>query len=195
MRNALAVAGWGHISAIVILWSTLSAVRVAAQTTAADLAAALDIPAADIISVQVTPLPDSFAVGSNFRVTSTWGANLGPHAGATLMVLSTGKAGRGKSTGLRPTFSRHGFRQQWPRSFFDRVVRRSGCPVDQSPNVFDAVIVTVQPRVPAGATGLQFDHNFLTSEYPEWVCGSFNDRRRCPRRSGGKSWTRFTPTR
>lgn len=42
--------------------------------------------------------------------------------------------------------------------------------------MFDPAVLKVQLRVPAGATGLRFDHNFLTSEYPERRCSAFNDR-------------------
>jgi hypothetical protein len=176
MREGLVVAGRRHLSAIVILLSTLSPAHAAAQTTAVDLAAALDIPAADIISVAVTPLPDSFAVGSNFRVTPTWGATLVPHAGSTLMVISTGKAAAANHPGFVPPSPGTNFADSALDPFSNVSFAAPGCPVDQSPNVFDAVILTVQLRVPAGAAGLRFDHNFQTSEYPEWVCGSFNDR-------------------
>jgi hypothetical protein len=176
MRKGLVVAGRRHLWAIVILLSALSPARAAAQTTAADLAAALDIPAADIISVAVTPLPDSFAVGSNFRVTPTWGATLMPHAGSTLMVLSTGKAAAANQPGFVPPSPGTNFADGALDPFSNVSFAAPGCPVDQSPNVFDAVILTVQLRVPVGAAGLRFDHNFQTSEYPEWVCGSFNDR-------------------
>jgi hypothetical protein len=42
--------------------------------------------------------------------------------------------------------------------------------------VSDLTILHVQLHVPANATAFKFDYNFFSSEYPEWVCNSFNDR-------------------
>jgi hypothetical protein len=49
----------------------------------------------------------------------------------------------------------------------------AGCPGASSIN--DAIGVKLQIKVPANAQGLQFDFDFYSGEWPEWVCSEFND--------------------
>src|SRR5579859_7881272 len=49
----------------------------------------------------------------------------------------------------------------------------AGCTNDKS--VFDAIGVKLQIKVPANAQGLQFDFDFYSGEWPEYVCTNFND--------------------
>ena len=41
--------------------------------------------------------------------------------------------------------------------------------------VFDAIGVNLKVKVPANAQGFQFDFDFYSSEWPEYVCTDFND--------------------
>jgi hypothetical protein len=49
----------------------------------------------------------------------------------------------------------------------------SGCPGATA--VFDAIGVNLQIKVPANAQGIQFDFDFYSGEWPEWVCSAYND--------------------
>jgi hypothetical protein len=45
-----------------------------------------------------------------------------------------------------------------------------------SPIVADAVGVTLQIKVPKNVAGLSFDFDFYSSEWPEYVCSTYNDQ-------------------
>jgi hypothetical protein len=49
----------------------------------------------------------------------------------------------------------------------------TGCP--NAKVVYDAIGVTLQILVPANAQGLQFDFDFYSGEWPEYVCTGYND--------------------
>ena len=44
-----------------------------------------------------------------------------------------------------------------------------------SPNVNDVIDLKLTIKVPANAKGISFDFNFLSGEWPEYVCTTFND--------------------
>jgi hypothetical protein len=48
-----------------------------------------------------------------------------------------------------------------------------GCPIDS--DVYDPIALTVTIKVPLNAKGFQFDFNFGSGEWPEWVCSHYND--------------------
>jgi hypothetical protein len=49
----------------------------------------------------------------------------------------------------------------------------SGCQQDNKVN--DMVDVKLTLKAPSDASGIQFDFNFWSSEWPNWVCSNFND--------------------
>lgn len=51
----------------------------------------------------------------------------------------------------------------------------AGCPSQTGIGVNDASSLTLQVKTPANAQGLQFDFDFYSSEWPEYVCTNFND--------------------
>ena len=48
-----------------------------------------------------------------------------------------------------------------------------GCPINSDVNDVSTVKLTI--KVPNNAKGLQFDFNFFSGEWPQWVCTDFND--------------------
>lgn len=50
-----------------------------------------------------------------------------------------------------------------------------GCPDPWSNEAHDAQMLTVRVRVPTNARSFSLKFNFLSAEYPEWVCSAFND--------------------
>lgn len=157
----------------VTLLTTVGVASAHAQPTPTELAAAIDLPAADIVNAGLDPLPSLQT--SNVRVTDGWGSNVVPRAGITLAALSTGIAATvgDVNPGFVSPFPGTNFGRSQASPFPDSST--PGCPADGS-TVYDLVVLTVQLRVPAGATALRFDHNFMTSEYPTYVCGTHNDR-------------------
>jgi hypothetical protein len=143
--------------------------------TAQQFAVAIDIPAADIVSAQwVAPS----AIQARRVVTSFGVANL-PKAGANLGVLSTGTAATPSMPGWVNPEEGTNFNITVANPYPDPAVYPAECQRDPSVNAHDVVELRLQLQVPAHAIGLSFDFNFLTSEYPEWICtatGSYMDR-------------------
>lgn len=111
------------------------------------------------------PAPEQHGILPKF------GASLRPRQGAALGILSSGvareengsnvlfKKGQAMSgSGVAPP----GF----PKP-------AAGCPIDK--RVFDVATVKIQLRAPMNAKGVSFDFNFLSGEWPEWVCTPYND--------------------
>lgn len=48
-----------------------------------------------------------------------------------------------------------------------------GC--EQDRNVFDTIAVVLELKAPANAAGIKFDFNFLSGEWPAYICSEFND--------------------
>ena len=161
---------------VACLWALLVPCSAWAQTTPAELANAIDIPSADIQSVSFANGSAEFLSLPNKRTATRWGVTLLPHAGQTFAVLSTGKAAAANDVGFVAPAPGTDFGLTSVNPFPTVSVSNPACPGDLSGNVHDSVVLQIELRVPIGATGLRFDHVFLTSEYPESLCSSTNDR-------------------
>ena len=140
--------------------------------TAQQFAAAIDIPAADVVSAQwITPSRDQAR-----RVVSSFGTQNLPKAGANLGVISTGVAATPSMPGWVNPENGTDFNTTVPNPYPDPAVYPSQCPRQPNTQAHDLVELNLQLRVPAHVIGLGFDFNFLTSEYPEWVCTQYVDR-------------------
>lgn len=51
----------------------------------------------------------------------------------------------------------------------------ANCPSQMGAGIFDTISLTLQVKTPANAQGLQFDFDFYSGEWPEYVCTNFND--------------------
>ena len=51
----------------------------------------------------------------------------------------------------------------------------AACPAETGAGVQDVISLELQVKVPLNAQGLQFDFDFHSSEWPEYVCTQFND--------------------
>lgn len=149
----------------------LNVADAAAQVSAQSLAEAMDIPAAAIESATATVQ----GTDSSVKVVSKWGLNNLPRSGSTMLVLSTGVAADATMPGFVPPVPGTNFLSTSPDPFTGSSFTRAGCDAPDG-SVSDMTILRVQVRAPAGATALKFDHNFFSSEYPEWVCNAYNDR-------------------
>ena len=155
----------------ILAFTLLTAADAAAQVSAQSLADAMDIPATAIESATATVQ----GTGSSVKVVSKWGLNNLPRSGSTMLVLSTGVAADATMAGFIPPVPGTNFLSTAPDPFTASSFTREGCDAPDG-NVSDLTILRVQVRAPAGATALKFDHNFFSSEYPEWVCNAYNDR-------------------
>jgi len=134
--------------------------------TAAQLAAALDIPASDLVTADVVTAPDV----ATHRVVTGWGIKIEPRAGGNMAALSTGIAADKKD----PGFNHRSGGTRW------NVLALNAPPAPPDgcappPNAYDMTEVRVVLRAPLNATAFSFDYNFLSTEYPDWVCSEFSD--------------------
>jgi hypothetical protein len=51
----------------------------------------------------------------------------------------------------------------------------AACPSQKTATIWDTISVTLQIKTPANAQGLQFDFDFYSGEWPEYVCTRYND--------------------
>jgi hypothetical protein len=107
----------------------------------------------------------------------TFGTVIVPQEGASLGVLSTGYASTyddasnsSKNGQFKANSAGYGEGGSVPAGFPKPA---SGCPIDS--NVNDVVDVKLQIQVPANAQGIQFDFDFWSGEWPDFVCSKFND--------------------
>ncbi len=114
----------------------------------------------------------AFSTPTQHGIQATFGPNVPPQFGSSMLALATGTARSAAQTdacgfstcsasgaGTPPT----GFPQDVP-----------GCSGSSSIN--DDVALSLRLRAPVNATGYSFDFTFYSFEYPEWVCTSFNDQ-------------------
>lgn len=119
-------------------------------------------------------------------VQQTFGSVLRPTQGATMTVLSSGVAQAGSveipssmapAEGISPDGAKT-CRVGRPPAGFPKSGSPS-CPglvVDQSNEIYDALALELTLKVPSNARALSFDFNFMTSEFPRFVCASSNDQ-------------------
>jgi len=139
--------------------------------SAVQFAAAIDVPAADIVSATWVTPSDQRAR----RVVTNFGINNLPHDGQTLGVLATGVAATPVMPGFVAFEQGMDFGLTEPNPFVEPS-SPPGCPSNPPAIVNDPVELRLQLHVPANAAGLSFDFNFMSSEYPEWLCTQYTDR-------------------
>ena len=160
MRSDSLRRGAALVTLLILFFSGAFVVCVEAQTTAAGLAAALDIPQGSIVEATLSTPSTAPSTGS-VAVKSRWGNSLLPISGSTLAVLSTGTASAAMDTGFVPPFpgTDFGISASDPLQSAGAV---SGCPVGDG-TVHDLTILRVKLSVPANASDLRFDLDFLSS--------------------------------
>jgi hypothetical protein len=136
------------------------------------------------------PDPRDFAHAAelcDFLVDATWDDNIPnvqhavrgafgqytPHAGHALGVISTGAAVDESDptwTNPSPGATVNGAQVAHPDPH-----PANGCSADDPPMVQDHVGLTLHIRVPTNAQAIMFDFAFMSAEFPEWVCTSYDD--------------------
>ncbi len=108
-----------------------------------------------------------------------FGNILKPREGDRLGVLSSGYAREYNNAG--GTYDKYGcFRNGESMGGYSGGSVPSGYPksipgCEADPEVYDSIVVRLKLRTPANAKGLSFNFNFLSGEWPEYVCTSYND--------------------
>ena len=101
-----------------------------------------------------------------------FGPNVAAREGTNVLGLSSGAARLPDQAGFCGDFSCNGTGGGTAPAGFPQDVPE--CPGSSSINDDYALELTL--RAPSNATGFQFDFDFYSYEYPEWVCTSFNDQ-------------------
>jgi hypothetical protein len=154
------------LATVCLLAPAVVSAQAVVNPTVAQLAAALDIPAADVVSVEVVASPDI----ATRRVVADWGIKIAPRAGGNMVALSTGIAADQRDPGF--THRQGGTR--WNVFAPDAPPQPpDGCAPTQ--DIYDLTEIRVVLRAPLNATGFSFDYNYLSTEYPDWLCSQFAD--------------------
>ena len=162
------------------------------STVAAQFAAALDLcqtttepgTSPGLISAALTLSSGSGAAApQSHAIRTTFGSGNTPRAGAAMLVLSTGAAAAvGQTnpsfTAFQPgadTSTSSAAPGDWLAANGGAFPVAPGCPAANSGTAFNPIMLTLRIRVPGNARSFSVAANFLTSEFPEYVCSSFND--------------------
>ena len=110
-----------------------------------------------------------------YGVQPRWGSNVLPRAGGSLVALSTGAARtpdqpdyKAFPKGVDATSNVNEPPSGWPKN-------TKGCPASSRKTAQDSVVLHLVVRVPTNVDAFQFDFDFYTSEYVEYVCQAYND--------------------
>ncbi len=106
-------------------------------------------------------------------VIQDWGATYVPHEGDTMMVLATGIAADKNDVGYVAPQGGTIFAGEIPHP--DPVVPVGVCAMPDDPTVNDYTELRLDLSVPTNAQSFSFDFNFMSVEFPEWLCSSYDD--------------------
>jgi hypothetical protein len=117
------------------------------------------------------PTTPSFELG--YGVLDRFGAVIDPKEGARLLALSSGTARAPSDPDYAsPAGFEKGHVSNHPFGF---PKESPACPGNVTGATHDDVALELVLRSPAGAEALAYDFNFITYEWPDWVCSPFND--------------------
>jgi hypothetical protein len=117
--------------------------------------------------------PSSLAFDLGHGVLPQMGFNIDPKEGSALLVLSSGTA---REPGDPDFQSPQGYAKNYTSNHPLGFPKESpACPGVITGEAFDDVALEVTLRSPEGAESLAYDFNFLTFEWPDFVCSTYND--------------------
>jgi hypothetical protein len=106
-------------------------------------------------------------------ILSQFGQAVQPQGGERLLSLSSGTARQPTDPGYH---SVTGFDKSYSCNYPPGFPKQSpACPGVTSGPPRDGIALEVTLRAPANAVGFSFDFNFFTTEWPHFICTSFND--------------------
>jgi hypothetical protein len=138
------------------------------MTPAQKLAAAADV--CDWLEEAVVP---ETGVDERSRgVFANYGTTYVPKQGESFLVLSSGIAGDADDTGFVSPQSGTSFSLSSKHPDPQGAI---GCSAADQTNVNDMSELSLRLQVPTNVNSLSFDFNFMSAEFPEFVCTSFDD--------------------
>lgn len=109
---------------------------------------------------------------SQHGLMGTFGTNVSPLEGDSLLVLSSGRARTpGQANACNSYTCAGSGGSAAPPGFPQDVPACAG-----SGSIYDDISLQVTLRAPTNATGYAFSFDFYSFEYPEWVCTAYNDQ-------------------
>ena len=124
--------------------------------------------------------PDQFFIGASFAaeadhhshsIAPAYGLYT-PREGHTLIALSTGvAAAEGEPYYVAPQDG-----TSWTSSASNPIPMGMNCGGVDPGMVYDYTELVLTLKAPTNARSITFDFNFMSAEYPEWVCQAFNDK-------------------
>jgi hypothetical protein len=118
---------------------------------------------------------------SSRRIRPSFGTGILPRRGSALVLLSTGKALASGDVGFvspQPGFAAgtsSPFPADWLSFHNGQLPAPPSCPPPNGSSAIDPVQLKLRIRVPNNAHSFSLDANFLAADFPEWVCGAYND--------------------
>lgn len=151
------------------------------STDATEAAKALDICALEGIDGSSFGLVEAsfsrFGGGGEYNplqvgISNAFGSMNTPSAGEAMLVLSTGRARTPAQPGACGSFG---------CAVSDLGTAPSGYPLDvpgcaPAGDIYDDVCLKLTLKAPAGAMGFSIDYSLFTFDYPNFICGGFNDQ-------------------
>lgn len=132
-------------------------------------------------------VPDSFGMctgnggqgsppnSQSHGVLPSFGPNLQPREGQTMVALSSGVAREGVN-GDSPGGAQMCTKSGTPGGF--PTPSTAACPgqqIDDTPTAHDPIALELEIRAPTNAKSIAFDFDFYTYEFPVYVCTQYND--------------------
>jgi hypothetical protein len=129
------------------------------------------VMATGVDAPDVEPFESAYARGHGLL--ASFGPNLAPRDGLRLLALSTGTA---RLPGTPGYSSVEGFVKGYEDAFPDGFPQDApACPGTGSGYPYDTAALELTMRTPSNATGLAFELDFYTYEWPDYVCSPYND--------------------
>jgi hypothetical protein len=96
-----------------------------------------------------------------------------PRHGNTMFALSSGAARAPGQAGFTTGCDAYSLKESEPPDGYPK--ESPSCPDTQFGAIYDSAGLELKIRVPTNANSFAFDSNFFTSEYPVYICLSYND--------------------
>lgn len=127
-----------------------------------------EVELAEWVMPDGSPSPDPLGYG----IQSDFGPNVSSQEGSQMLVLSTGTARLPNQAGYIPPVTGYlkGYSSFLPPGYPKAV---PGCFVSTAS--YDGVGLHVRVTVPLNATGFSFNFKYYTSDYPDYLCSTYND--------------------
>lgn len=127
-----------------------------------------------VISAEILKPDGSFgASAASSSMMNGLGSVIKPTMGSLMMALSTGEAVNPFPSSHKSMSGASSAPADWYSANGNTLPNAPGCPNATSIN--DAIMLKLRVRVPESAKSFSFNINFLSVEYPTYVCTKYND--------------------